>query len=425
LVRDKNSRIFLDVNPKCFQKILSYHQLCKIASPESLPDLPTMPDDMQYIMEKQLDFFGLAGGGTLPLVEKRATNARKGNKMTKTLSGSKRAHTGVETNDDIDSHLSSWRAAIIAERNAYAAALETQSTLEQQLDDEEAFIKYFSSGETADVVDLDVSGKCMTVKRSTLMACEGSMLASKFSTLWKQDDDGDGGVLIEHGAYSFGKIIDQLRLKRMFPVEADALQPPKLVAHERDNFKRVVKYYFPGQEYFILGDAKKFVFTSPDDTNGVLHYLGTKQGTADWQNPHVLQEVVCSSSGGHAGDVKAVCAHRVQNDNNRESCGWCDNGLNKSVTCDLKTVQVRLEGYSLGNIRDCFAPCNWKFEGSNDGDTYEVLHTAVNNRAIPGVFDNNIRGSAHFVAKSTLLPRGFPSALAPASTLTAWSSTAT
>ena len=196
LVRDKNNRIFLDVNPKCFQKILSYHQLCKIAAPESLPDLPTMPDDMQHIMEKQLEFFGLAGGGTLPFVKKRAKNARKGNKMTKKLSGSKRAHTGVETNDDIDSHLSSWRAAIIAERNAYAAALETQSTLEQQLDDEEAFIKYFSSGETADVVDLDVSGKCMTVKRSTLMACEGSMLASKFSTQWKQDDD--GGVQRDH-----------------------------------------------------------------------------------------------------------------------------------------------------------------------------------------------------------------------------------
>ena len=59
LLRDKKKRIFLDVNPVCFRKILSYHQLVKIAPPDEPPELPTVPDDMQYILERQLAFFGL------------------------------------------------------------------------------------------------------------------------------------------------------------------------------------------------------------------------------------------------------------------------------------------------------------------------------------------------------------------------------
>ncbi len=59
-----------------------------------------------------------------------------------------------------------------------------------------------------------------------MMICEGSMLASNFNKLtqWKQDEDGDDdddddndGVFIEHSSYCFGKIIDQMRLKRKFP----------------------------------------------------------------------------------------------------------------------------------------------------------------------------------------------------------------
>ena len=42
----------------------------------------------------------------------------------------------------------------------------------------------------------------------------------------------------------------------MFPEDAEKLAPPTVVSHERGNFERIVKYYFPGQEHFILGGTK-------------------------------------------------------------------------------------------------------------------------------------------------------------------------
>jgi len=40
LLRDKKKRIFLDVNPACYKKIVDFHNLMNIADPEDPPDLP-------------------------------------------------------------------------------------------------------------------------------------------------------------------------------------------------------------------------------------------------------------------------------------------------------------------------------------------------------------------------------------------------
>jgi hypothetical protein len=181
LLRDKKKRIFLDVNPSCFQKILSYHQLSKVAGPDNPPDLPTVPDDMKCILEKQLSFFGLTG------------------------------------------------------------------------------------------------------------------------------DAGDEG------------------------------------------------------------EVHSFAFQSPDDTNGLLHFLGTHKGTQPWENPHDIGQVACSTTMG--------CQPRNLVGRSREEAGVCASALNGSVTCDLKTVKIKLSSYSLGHTGLCHLPSNWKLEGSVDGNHFVVLHT--------------------------------------------------
>ncbi len=192
MVRDTQNHIFLDVNPRCFRQILSYHQLCKVAAgPEDLPELPTMPKDMQFIMEKHLSFFGLVGNN--------------------------------------------------------------------QFDDEE--------------------------------------------------------------------------------------------------------------------DVHTFAFASPDDAKGVLHFLGTKEGSATWQNPHVIQQVICTGTfvGSDAGNLVG---------RSRAEAGGCNSSLTKWVQCDLKSVLVKVSGYALGHTGNCNRPYNWKLEGSVDGVTFVALHTAINNPSI-------------------------------------------
>lgn len=132
--------------------------------------------------------------------------------------------------------------------------------MEASLQDEESFVEFFCSGETKDIIDLDVSGEKMSVRRSTLMLmlCPESSLARQFDdAAWTQQPDSDSdsdsndeGVMIEHSAYCIGKIVDQLRLRAIATL--DDLPPlPSILEHEKKNFERVVTYYFPGVEDFI------------------------------------------------------------------------------------------------------------------------------------------------------------------------------
>jgi hypothetical protein len=62
LQRDSHGRIFLDVNPKCFQAIVDYLNELLISSEDNLPKLPSVDDEHEYIMQHQIELFGLHGG---------------------------------------------------------------------------------------------------------------------------------------------------------------------------------------------------------------------------------------------------------------------------------------------------------------------------------------------------------------------------
>ena len=68
LLRDKTGRIFLDVSPPCFKKIVDFLNLMKIADPTDPPELPdTAPEDREAFA-RLCDFFGLTAALTPPPV---------------------------------------------------------------------------------------------------------------------------------------------------------------------------------------------------------------------------------------------------------------------------------------------------------------------------------------------------------------------
>ena len=76
--------------------------------------------------------------------------------------------------------------------------------LERKAGEEEAFIEFFASGSTEDIIELDVTGEKMAVKRSTLRQCPDSLLGRQFDDeSWTEQQDGDDsdsedeGVMIE------------------------------------------------------------------------------------------------------------------------------------------------------------------------------------------------------------------------------------
>ena len=66
LQRDRNGRIFMDVNPTAFKKILDFHQFAKIASSEDPPPRPTAPE-VRAVLRAESTLHFHASTGMCPL----------------------------------------------------------------------------------------------------------------------------------------------------------------------------------------------------------------------------------------------------------------------------------------------------------------------------------------------------------------------
>ena len=141
---------------------------------------------------------------------------------------------------------------------------------------------------------------------------------------------------------------------------------------------------FSFEDYGSIHDHSGICFEysgTTSNTEGVLYYIGTEQGTTTWQNPHDRGLVVCT--GTRAPQRHYGARHHSQNaqflvGRSRQDAGWCNDGVaDGCITCDLKGFKVRPTGYTLGDA-SCCAPSNWRLDGSADGANYVTLHTASN-----------------------------------------------
>ncbi|GFH61302.1 hypothetical protein CTEN210_17778 [Chaetoceros tenuissimus] len=124
LLRDEKNRVFMDVDPDAFRKILDYLYTYKLAGGgKHTPDLPSDMDDL-------IEFFKLA---------------ERANEDTKVAASS--------SQKDQDEH------ALLNEM------MKNLDVLEQQLEDEESFVSYFTeSGEDVNSNETKQSGICDDVK---------------------------------------------------------------------------------------------------------------------------------------------------------------------------------------------------------------------------------------------------------------------
>jgi hypothetical protein len=65
LMRDGHGRIFLDVDPICFQSIVDYLNEMTISSEDSPPSPPSVDDEHKHILNHQLELFGLGSDSSL------------------------------------------------------------------------------------------------------------------------------------------------------------------------------------------------------------------------------------------------------------------------------------------------------------------------------------------------------------------------
>ena len=118
---------------------------------------------------------------------------------------------------------------------------------------------------------------------------------------------------------------------------------------------------------------------------GVLHYLGTHEGTRPYTNPHVAGEVVaccstCPSSGGGKPDAivqhgnNEIGMHDCSTDDRAGS--WVSVDLGEGRTLCPEAYAVRSTHHSRGKLR------YWHLQGSDDGMEWVALRKHANDASI-------------------------------------------
>ena len=121
------------------------------------------------------------------------------------------------------------------------------------------------------------------------------------------------------------------------------------------------------------GKAREFRFESAFDTNGILHHIGTRGGTAAYRNPHELGEVVSSSSSlSVMGAVERFVQHAhaapVSNFTSNVPESWLAVDLGEGRSLVVDHYCLRSDAHHGGlKLR------NWELQGSLDGQTWQTL----------------------------------------------------
>lgn len=326
LLRDKDGRIFLDVNSDCFQALVDFLNQRRITPPEEDIDPPFAGEENKNYIDCLLLCFG---------IEKLVSSApRQMEERSKedVLVEDWESLTFDEFSGEFKRHLKSEQQALIA-------AKKDLSEQEHSFKQEKQALSCFMGGKQGDIVWLNVSGVHMAVKRSTLGIFKDSVLSKQFDDpSWEQEvkdsqatvekwtpkmveawansikgvtketagkllyNEVNGinllamkwehfknlkikagevaiitseievlrqsckpsPVFVEHSAYCFGKVIDQLRIAAMQQLLDTPLPAPQVRSYERKRFKTIVEYYFPGESAdFIMGkEAKKAMETN-------------------------------------------------------------------------------------------------------------------------------------------------------------------
>lgn len=137
------------------------------------------------------------------------------------------------------------------------------------------------------ILNLWIDGEIVSVKRSTLCACEGSCLEENFNDdEWIKkhsfkNNDGLEVVLMEHASV-FKSIINQLRLRSMNVAtkqvdgEYSYDELPNIRAENMGLVEKVVSTLFAGKEEFVLGEKGKFdslILTSRSECDQLTSWL--------------------------------------------------------------------------------------------------------------------------------------------------------
>ena len=299
LLRDPKDkkRILIDWNAFCFRTMIKVceDRLQRSATEEPL-QMPEVPEELEAMMRATFHLFGLDDQKqqqqeqeqedpgrisglmeAVPPEQGREPEPEPMDGQAEAAAMSGQATTKEWERAPISELCGSFEAATIAARTALAEATAAHEAAARQFEAEQLWVKQFmaSSSTTAsrDVVQIDLSGEKICVRRETLLYYKDSRLAHVFAARpaeraggqpdakSESDSDSDSDsdeadiVALEHSPYAFKILVDWLRLQAAARADDPPCAPPVVPAHARADFEKLVELYFPGNEELVLGSA--------------------------------------------------------------------------------------------------------------------------------------------------------------------------
>eukprot|EP01043_Picozoa_sp_COSAG02_P065146 COSAG02_NODE_9742_length_2124_cov_8.047901_1_plen_574_part_10 len=291
-------RLLIDWCPVCFRKLVKYCSDSLRRQPGDPPlRLPEVAPEHEAMLVATFRLFGLAqvvlgeapaeaavegvggvgvGGGGAP---HEAVPPREQEPEPEDAA----EEGGARGTATISALCRGVQAATIAARRALEEAASAHEAAVVEFQREQEWVQQFLASRGAagsrEVVQIDLLGERLCVRRDVLLLCPESRLARDFgaegraaaadgggsgseSESESSDEEEKGVVSLDHSPLAFKALVDCLRLKKAVGcgvgggVAASAeVVPPVVPAHEREEFEKLVRFYFPENEAYILGSA--------------------------------------------------------------------------------------------------------------------------------------------------------------------------
>mmetsp|Transcript_32127 Transcript_32127/g.46809 ORF Transcript_32127/g.46809 Transcript_32127/m.46809 type:complete len:559 (+) Transcript_32127:157-1833(+) len=227
LQRDNLGRIFLDMNPDCFQAIIEHLVKMKYSSEPKTKKIcqAYSKRKVEGDLSKMMKYFGIKIDQTMD---------HSTLQHDETIFDSDEAQVTIQdyfdtTNRkalDIDEILSSFQTTLSKKQEALDDAKEELQKVKTRWEEEKTFIESIVPTPKDDLINLNVRGTRMTVRRSTLRIFKGSVLDRQFDdTVWPMQQPG------KESMYEWGneEVVDWAKGHAAIPEEiTDLLQKSKI-----------------------------------------------------------------------------------------------------------------------------------------------------------------------------------------------------
>lgn len=272
LPRDSRGRVFVDVSPAVFRKIVGFLVKLGSAKPGKVPELPTLTPEEQ----PNFDHLVLVLGLWSHVYEGRAAAAPPPKPRVKP----KDIPAPAVEPADARRFGRSVATAFAVEEVALEMADAEFRIARKKYDREVASVAEFAGapagfgreGVDDDIVELNIGGTVIATRRSTLCRCPDSVLARMFDHNNEKRTppfvrDTKGRYFVQYNDYCFVKIVEVLRMKRwpwpptessfgalLGPADSTSISRFRIFVREdeREDFSSLTAYFFPGSEKFVL-----------------------------------------------------------------------------------------------------------------------------------------------------------------------------